>query len=95
MGALLEKKAGDSGDSSPETLARLLRDLHAERQSALKQQDVLRHWLDDHDPTKPLRISLRANGYGLLLNEVDAARAQPNWAVEGQSANVARMHTVT
>jgi hypothetical protein len=78
MGALLEKTVGDSGESSPATLARLLRELHAERQSALKQQDVLRHWLDDHDPNKSLRISLRANGYGLLLNEIDAQHKHHN-----------------
>jgi hypothetical protein len=74
MGALLEKKAADSGESSPATLSSLLRALHAERQSALRQQGVLRHWLDEHDPGKSLRISLRANGFGLLLNEIDAAR---------------------
>ncbi|OBF27856.1 hypothetical protein [Mycobacterium sp. ACS4331] len=64
MGALLE---------GPATLSMLLRALHAERQSVLRQQDVLRAWLDGHDPNKSLRISLRANGFGLLLNEFDAA----------------------
>ncbi|BBZ05727.1 hypothetical protein MCHIJ_51640 [Mycolicibacterium chitae] len=78
MGALLENSASASGDGSPATLPRLLRDLHAERQSIHRQQDVLRHWLDGHDPSKPLRISLRANGFGMLLNELDAKQGRHN-----------------
>lgn len=73
MGALLENTAGDS----PNTVPSLLRELHAEQQPVHRQQDLLRHWLDDHDPSKPLRISLRANGYGLLLNEADAEHHKP------------------
>ena len=69
MGAILE---------GPATLSSLFRALHVERQSALRQQDVLRHWLDGHDPNKSLRISLRANGFGLLLNEFDAAHPHRN-----------------
>ncbi len=56
----------------------LLRNLHIESQSVHRQQDTLRHWLDDHDPSKPLRISLRANGFGLLLNEVDGHKPHHN-----------------
>ena len=78
MGALLEKTTAGVSDDSLATLPTLLRVLHAETQSVHRQQDVLRHWLDDHDPSKPLRISLRANGFGLLLNQVDAARQHHN-----------------
>ena len=78
MGALLEKTTAGVADDSLATLPTLLRVLHAETQSVHRQQDVLRHWLDDHDPSKPLRISLRANGFGLLLNQVDAAKHHHN-----------------
>jgi hypothetical protein len=57
-------------------LATLLRILHAESQSALRQQQVLWRWLDGHDPSKQLRISLRANGFGMLLNQIDAKRGR-------------------
>jgi hypothetical protein len=73
MGALLERPV-NSGDDSPATLPNLLRVLHAEARSVHQQQDLLKHWLDDHDPSKSLRISLRANGFGLLLNQMDAGR---------------------
>ncbi|WP_197382310.1 hypothetical protein [Mycolicibacterium mengxianglii] len=73
MGALLAiTAAGEPGP--PNTLPRLLHLLHIEAQSAHQQQSVLRHWLDYHDPSPPLRVSMRANGFGLLLNELDAAR---------------------
>ncbi|CAJ1585020.1 hypothetical protein [[Mycobacterium] wendilense] len=78
MGALLEDSASASGDGSPATLPRLLRVLHAEGQTIHRQQDILRHWLGDHDPSKPLRISLRANGFGRLLDELDAKQEPPN-----------------
>jgi hypothetical protein len=31
---------------------------------------VLRRWLEANPPSHPLRVSLRQNGYGLLLNDI-------------------------
>jgi hypothetical protein len=74
MGALLERTAAPTGDDrSPDTVSSLLRVLHSEAESALALKTVLKIWLGDHDPSPPLRLSLRANGFGLLLNEYDAA----------------------
>jgi hypothetical protein len=78
MGALLERTTAPTGDDrshddgSPHTVPSLLRVLHRETESALALKSVLRVWLDDHDPSPPLRLSLRANGFGLLLNEYDS-----------------------
>ena len=79
MGALLERTTAPTGcpesqdDRSPDTVSSLLRVLHSEAESALVLKTVLRTWLGDHDPSPPLRLSLRANGFGLLLNEYDSA----------------------
>jgi hypothetical protein len=47
----------------------LLRTLHIDDLSVDKQKDVLRVWLHDHVPDPDLRLSMRRNGYGLLLDE--------------------------
>jgi hypothetical protein len=74
MGALLERPTAPTGDDrSPDTVSSLLRALHREAESAGTLKTVLKIWLGDHDPSPPLRLSLRANGFGLLLNEYDAA----------------------
>jgi hypothetical protein len=39
-----------------------------------KQKVALGTWLMIHEPARPLRISLRENGYGLLLKETDEKR---------------------
>jgi hypothetical protein len=43
-----------------------------------KQRVALGTWLMIHEAARPLRISLRENGYGLLLKETDAKRAHPS-----------------
>lgn len=73
MGALLER-ATSGGQNFPDTLPGLLRSLHIETHSAHRLHPEVRHWLDDHEPSPPLRLSIRANGFGLLLSELDAAR---------------------
>jgi hypothetical protein len=78
MGALLERTTAPTGgresqdDCSPDTVPSLLRVLHRETESALALKSVLKGWLGDHEPSPPLRLSLRANGFGLLLNEYDS-----------------------
>ena len=53
----------------PHTASALLRTLHINDVSVDKQKDVLREWLHDHVPDHELRLSLRRNGYGILLDE--------------------------
>jgi hypothetical protein len=73
MGALLEKTTAPAGGhGSPDTVPSLLRELHSQAESVLALKSVLKGWLGDHDPSPPLRLSLRANGFGLLLNEYDS-----------------------
>jgi hypothetical protein len=45
----------------------LLRLLGVSHDSAQHQQTALAHWLEDNTPTPELKLSLRANGYGILL----------------------------
>ncbi|GAA2790784.1 hypothetical protein GCM10010533_31130 [Mycolicibacterium pallens] len=52
---------------TPHTVVALLRQLGLTHASAQHQIDALRIWLADHPPSPALRISLHANGYGLLL----------------------------
>ena len=53
----------------PETVAALLRRLHVENASAMRQVDALRAWLRDNIPSTALRVSMRRNGYGILLDQ--------------------------
>jgi hypothetical protein len=48
-------------------MTRLLRLLGIQRDSAQKQQVVLAEWLERNTPTRELKLSMRANGYGVLL----------------------------
>ncbi|MBV9090385.1 MAG: hypothetical protein JO044_10865 [Mycobacteriaceae bacterium] len=54
------------------TVSALLRSLHINHNSAEAQRVALRRWLIDHTPSKALRISLRSNGYGVLLRDLRA-----------------------
>ena len=53
----------------PETVTALLRRLHVENASAMRQVDALRAWLRDNIPSTALRVSMRRNGYGILLDQ--------------------------
>jgi hypothetical protein len=55
----------------PTTVPGLLRLLHTNDSSVEKQKVALREWLMDNNPGSSLRISLRRNGYGLLLDDID------------------------
>jgi hypothetical protein len=51
----------------PNTTSALLRQLGIQHDSALNQRPVLAKWLARNTATKELKVSLRANGYGLFL----------------------------
>ena len=53
----------------PERLRRCCARLHVENLSATRQVDALRAWLRDNIPSTALRVSMRRNGYGILLDQ--------------------------
>ena len=55
----------------PTTAAGLLRLLGIEHEPVLQQRVALAEWLECNTPTAELQLSLRANGYGLLLPRPD------------------------
>ena len=65
------------GSPQPATVCALLRELGMSHSCVVKQKSALRTWLMIHEAQRPLRISLRENGYGLLLKETDEKRATP------------------
>jgi hypothetical protein len=58
---------GHSGE--PTTLVALLRMLDIKHASLPHQHRVIQAWLDENPPNTELKISLRRNGYGLLLRK--------------------------
>jgi hypothetical protein len=58
----------------PRTLPVLLRELSVDHCSVEKQKVALRAWLAKNPPRLALRLSLRSNGYGLLLAENSVAK---------------------
>jgi hypothetical protein len=52
----------------PETVATLLRQLGLRNASARQEADALRAWARDNAPNQALRVSIRRNGYGFLLD---------------------------
>jgi hypothetical protein len=56
----------------PTSLPALLNELGVKKASVAKQKPVLRAWLATHTASRPLRVSLCCNGYGLLLKESSA-----------------------
>jgi hypothetical protein len=63
--------------AQPATVSALLRELDMSHACVEKQRVALGTWLMIHEAQRPLRISLRENGFGLLLRETDEARAKP------------------
>jgi len=51
----------------PNTTSALLRELGIQNVSALNQRPVLAKWLERNTATQELKLSLRANGYGIFL----------------------------
>ena len=78
MTVSITDRAFDAGEATqPATASILLRELGMSHACVLKQRVALGTWLMIHEAKRPLRISLRENGYGLLLKETDAKRAHP------------------
>jgi hypothetical protein len=65
---------GTKGDGTlavePATTPDLLRLLRAQNLSVMQQGAAIISWLTEHKPTRSLRCSLLANGYGHLLKQV-------------------------
>ena len=59
----------EPGPSQPETVAVLLRQLHMDKASATGEVNALRAWLHDNFPNAALRVSMRRNGFGILLDQ--------------------------
>jgi hypothetical protein len=57
--------------SQPGTVSSLLRELGMSHACVEKTRVALEAWLASHEPERPLRLSLRENGYGLLLRDFD------------------------
>ncbi len=72
----------DTGTTQPTSMLPLLRELGVDHSSVEKQIPLLRDWLAHHPPNPMLRVSLRCNGYGLLLKEDSVARYSANSGTE-------------
>jgi len=58
----------DAGTTQPESVVALLRQLGVHNASVIEETDTLRAWLRDNVPNRELRVSIRQNGYGILLD---------------------------
>ena len=63
--------------SQPETVSTLLRELGLSHACVEKTRVALGAWLTSHEPGRPLRLSLRENGYGPLLQDFDDKHPRP------------------
>lgn len=61
--------------AEPASVPALLRVLDSTTNSAQAQRAAIKGWLTDHTPSPPLRLSLHANGYGLLLDRLRSVGA--------------------
>ena len=57
----------------PTSVPALLRELSMDHASVENQKVALRAWLVDNTPDPALRLSLRGNGFGLLLTQISDA----------------------
>lgn len=73
----VEQTATSVDSTQPATVSALLRELGMSHACVEKQKAALVTWLMIHDAGRPLRISLRENGFGLLLKQTDQHRATP------------------
>jgi hypothetical protein len=63
--------------SQPDTVSTLLRELGMSHACVEKTRAALGTWLSTHEPGRPLRLSLRENGYGPLLQHFDDEHPRP------------------
>jgi hypothetical protein len=66
-----------AGPEQPTSVPALLRELSMDHASVENQKVALRAWLIDNTPHSALRLSLRGNGFGLLLKEISDAANPP------------------
>ena len=64
--------------SQPDTVSTLLRELGMSHACVEKTRVALGTWLTSHEPGLPLRLSLRENGYGPLLQAFDDKHPRPD-----------------
>lgn len=55
------------GPNQPTTLPALLRLLGIQTASAYQHRPALAEWFEHNTPSAALRVSLRANGYGVMF----------------------------
>jgi hypothetical protein len=67
MGEILTH-AAQHGGMSASTVSTLLRSLQMNTAPASAQKIALHDWLSEHPPGPELRVSLRRNGFGMLLS---------------------------
>ena len=60
--------------SQPHTVSTLLRELGMSDACVQKTRVALGSWLTSHEPDRSMRLSLRENGYGPLLQASDDKR---------------------
>ena len=58
----------EAGTAQPETVVTLLRQLGVHDASGAQIADILRAWVHDNVPNHALRVSIRGNGYGTVLD---------------------------
>ncbi len=61
------------GSTQPTTVAVLLRALHVKDAPFEKQNEAIRHWLEEHHPGPTMQRSLGRHGFGELLKGVVGA----------------------
>jgi hypothetical protein len=77
MTVSISHRVFDAGETTqPATVSTLLRELGMSHSCVGKQKVALGTWLMIHEPRRPLRPSLRENGYGPLLKASDGRRAR-------------------
>lgn len=59
----------DACPVQPETVVTLLRQLGVRDASGAQIANILRAWVHDNVPNRALRVSIRGNGYGTVLDQ--------------------------
>jgi hypothetical protein len=72
MGKILTHATQQAGISAS-TVSTLLRSLQMNTAPASAQKVALHAWLSEHPPGPELRVSLRRNGFGMLLGRVQGS----------------------
>jgi hypothetical protein len=58
-----------TASAQPQTVVTLLRQLGVHKASSCQEAEALRVWIRDNVPNRALRVSIRRNGYGFLLDQ--------------------------